>query len=1562
MAQCNLIDKAGRELIELGIVRENDSTNMSPKRHKAFEMWEANYRKQWNEQFPDAAIPDGEFFATIDVRTESELVTKNGITTTQSKKIREINVHKNVEEKLNSMRSEDNTAVVDADSVTQGNVLDGAAKLGYTDVEKLAMDFSNMEESINYLIAESGQVLSDIDAKMKATDDPHTLIALQEKKTLVSERRDQLFKSRNQIKGDPSSLNFKWLMFQKDIELDYVSNMLTKNPDARQLMECKSSLEFWRRLGDFSSNREHIIWSANELYSDGQLTLAPEIQRQLQAVSYRAEALQRKVNELETKMVSDMLATDSRFEPLVGEIKGDTAEERQAYIRQQLEKKMFNRVPMRDISLFDRWTMDPSALTFGEDSPLAQKMMLDLMDTTNEYASRGNQLIQRLANGRMEVEQILRSMGYTLPGSRTRGADWTIFRAVDEFGNVTDKLREHFTYKWNDRLHELDNEFTNTMRSLATADKGKRMGIKRRLWEKRRSWIDANAIIIDPRRIQELFTDSSIASVFEGESVSSDAAYVNRLKELLGENGYRKTVELARRRLLEYYAAQQVKYNAMETAMNIEDALSYSDDNLAIYQAWVRDNNPFRAIDNYVDGTKDFTSTLDFNNIIPKKEGADGKSTGYYDEVFSKIEANEKLYEYYNAMRETIDFSVSNLPSSMSEMMFRGDIPSIRQSANEVFLQSDLPWFARLHLAGKKLFENIKSFFGEDNQIPFSYNLNDPATGRSAIEINSSWLKSHQRNIQGDLRVAMIKLRHYAEGQSIQGRIDLTKMSDDFLSAFASLIGSGSSLESIRTKLNGADITSIDVKKAISSGLIAARVANDTKDMPRILQVFAAQSAAYGAKREASNRIAIMKEMYSKIPKARTTNSGEKIRSVYSLNRKNNDAILSSNDNRSNAIARMNDWFDRVVQNISTHEDDFGGSRPNEKGTSKAAGAVSKFFDRGFNPILTAEEKRTRKEMRELIDVLKKDIEKYGDDVPEKLQNEYNTIVDDLNFLERRDQTLGKQVSLISVYRAMMRMCHVRGLGWNLKAAGMNFLQGQLANSITAMQEKYYTSDDFFRAANIVKGNNLKWLTFGKIKVGQADKVTMWMRRTNLLQDSSNELQKSSLRSSMSNYKAKLNPYYWTKSAEFINQAPLALAILMGTEITGKDGTKSNVWDAMKSDGTLIENFDTKSNRENWVYGRGEEFNNYISKTTEVISLLHGNYHEMLGMSASKYALTSSMMMFKRWLPNFVRQRIGVERYNPMTGQTEKGFLRSLTAGSGSALFGTMGLLTGGPLVGAIGMGVGGFIGKKFGVVSDISYMKDLTTFLKNSVTMTIGKPINMIRPGTIHMESNEKMLTKYGKDGYIDSKGNRKSGFKLVDANNQRALAAEVGMVALTVLLKMLFGAVTARKDDDEDDDTKRKKEAIFNYSFNILNEIQSQSFMVANPNILTKQLTPAMYTYCQNIGKLTDALWQTIEGNGRYSAGVNAGQSKLWVTGKKFLPTFADGYMGALSSSQRIYERDYVSNLFRSDEDIQAEIRAARRAMLRAQFIEEDKSLKNNKKKLNKMVDKATKDLRKK
>ena len=109
-----------------------------------------------------------------------------------------------------------------------------------------------------------------------------------------------------------------------------------------------------------------------------------------------------------------------------------------------------------------------------------------------------------------------------------------------------------------------------------------------------------------------------------------------------------------------------------------------------------------------------------------------------------------------------------------------------------------------------------------------------------------------------------------------------------------------------------------------------------------------------------------------------------------------------------------------------------------------------------------------------------------------------------------------------------------------------------------------------------------KTASFGTLNTNNARLIRVLMDRYDVLQDSSNELQKASAKSALGKLETFTNPYSLMSKTEYLNQAPLMLAILMDEKIKDVNGVESSVLDAMTPDGKLKPGFDTKENVENW--------------------------------------------------------------------------------------------------------------------------------------------------------------------------------------------------------------------------------------------------------------------------------------------------------------------------------------------------------------------------------------------
>ncbi|HPQ80003.1 MAG TPA: hypothetical protein PLG47_06085, partial [Candidatus Dojkabacteria bacterium] len=241
--------------------------------------------------------------------------------------------------------------------------------------------------------------------------------------------------------------------------------------------------------------------------------------------------------------------------------------------------------------------------------------------------------------------------------------------------------------------------------------------------------------------------------------------------------------------------------------------------------------------------------------------------------------------------------------------------------------------------------------------------------------------------------------------------------------------------------------------------------------------------------------------------------------------------------------------------------DQFG--RPiGKEGLSNMMGAVD-YFMKGYygqptslqempfgDKIYTSEEKK-----------IKEDVEKLLEENQQKLESGEVKIED---YIKNKEKLEGQLVGLggrktVSAIGDQVNMwIRLRGLGWNLFAPIMNMNVGFFTNLTEASGGIRFNQEQLMRG-------------YALALIKDTKKVSNIMRRYDTLKEIQNEAYAT--QSVARGWKKWLSPFYTTNRAEYVNQSPVMVAVLLNTKVI-VDGKEMNLYDAHDENGNLPENIE----------------------------------------------------------------------------------------------------------------------------------------------------------------------------------------------------------------------------------------------------------------------------------------------------------------------------------------------------------------------------------------------------
>jgi hypothetical protein len=851
---------------------------------------------------------------------------------------------------------------------------------------------------------------------------------------------------------------------------------------------------------------------------------------------------------------------------------------------------------------------------------------------------------------------------------------------------------------------------------------------------------------------------------------------------------------------------------------------------------------------------------------------------------------------------------VSNIfPEEIRKNLFTGSLSLIRRTVAEIFSDPNIPFLKRLSKALYQIYENIKLGFGVNEDDSIYQDTEDSIVNKADPKVNASFLNNNKKLITDRYSIVEKKLNNELRKAGIPLKINkYTEILTDGLpypaiKIIAEKLGIPATTAALKAKF-GDKIKVGDVLYKLTISEVAQE---NSLDLPKIIKYYSLMGAEYEARQKSLPLISMLKDHYQQIK----TDKGEP---------------------RARANTQFESWFNRVILGTSA-QDKFGVEKESTLEDKKTITEKIKAATKGR--ILSSEEEKQKNEINKLL----KDI----DDQVIKLIND-KTVDNSVKIAQlQKEQTelltqrekLGKRRSTSAGYDALLNYIRFLGLGYKLSSMVTNFTEGQIANMTIAASGDYFEPGHLYKAMRISQGSMLKNATGGKFSTNGARKLRTIVDRFDILQDSSNELQKATQKTALS-YLDNVSPYVGNKRIEYLNQTPLIIAVMLNTEITGKNGQKSSVWDALNTDGTLKPEFKTEENIQAWEQGSGAMAQEFKKNVSNAIVSAHGNYDRLRGIMAKESAIGKTMMMFKTWFGSALYQRFAIQQDD--LSSNAKGFKgRYLSHTKGSAAL--QGAMIGGVFAGFPGAAIGATVGwgiayYKAQAVSEIEErnglilgsLKESLFLFKALVRKSLGFPINLIAGNEVIKEYSNYDMLKSGK-------------FTERDVKNMRALITEMSLhlslIGLGLIVKNLLW-----DDDDEDDDPKRQRHnIIMNYINQLQESISGYLLIPTTAESFLGRIAPMEYV--SKVGKFITEFGEYLEGNQISVAGSNQGEIKALETLKKItLPAIVtQDIFGFETLAERQFSPTFYDDWFWDDEKKARNTVQQQRIVLKKQLEEE-------------------------
>ena len=254
--------------------------------------------------------------------------------------------------------------------------------------------------------------------------------------------------------------------------------------------------------------------------------------------------------------------------------------------------------------------------------------------------------------------------------------------------------------------------------------------------------------------------------------------------------------------------------------------------------------------------------------------------------------------------------------------------------------------------------------------------------------------------------------------------------------------------------------------------------------------------------------------------------------------------------------------------------------------------------------------------------------------------------------LQEQLSELGSQKVASKIGDNFLKWLQLKLMGWNALGAVGNMSFGYIANAIEAAGGQHFTRKDLNYAYKLAGSSVAKNLTFNLVESETATKIRSMMDNMDILKDSSYELYTNSVRGVTATKLKFLSPFNLSQRAEYLNQAPIMIALFRNTKYTTPNGKTTNLYDGFTKEGT-------------WNTAEfGEAPTALINKTRikldKLIMQLHGNYDNMSPQQAKRVFLGRAVSQFRTFLTEAIATRVETERFDENLESWVKGRYRSV--------------------------------------------------------------------------------------------------------------------------------------------------------------------------------------------------------------------------------------------------------------------------------------------------------------
>lgn len=560
-------------------------------------------------------------------------------------------------------------------------------------------------------------------------------------------------------------------------------------------------------------------------------------------------------------------------------------------------------------------------------------------------------------------------------------------------------------------------------------------------------------------------------------------------------------------------------------------------------------------------------------------------------------------------------------------------------------------------------------------------------------------------------------------------------------------------------------------------------------DLDRVLKAFASTALGYRHKANIEDQILTMRRIIER-----------------SLERKTNAAGDQKTDIHGNKLAKkglenskkmLDSYLDTVYWGYKS-------DKPMGKTTSR---------------ILTEKEKIAKEALEKSLEDLE---QLYAD---KKIsQTEYEARLDIVN---DQLQTLGGVATWSKYGDLVLKYIQIKGMGWNVIAAFANLGFGFITNVVEASDGRNYSANSFWRAQAMVL-NSLPGVN--KI-TDNGKKIRELVYRFDALKEAKNEIYEGSKTGLFRRIGDKLdwaNPYAPQSRTEYMNQAPVMIAMMMDEKVKMKteDGeTEISLWEAYNVDGTLKEGVEFSE----------RQMLDFKVRVDKLIKMNHGNYDPDSKTQMKRTVILRAASQFRTWMFQGFAERFKDEFKDYQ--------LKNIQTGED-------------------------FVIRKGRYKSYGAYW---TAMREQHGLAGLGAPVYIV------LELARKMVGRRTTfDGMVNDQ------FTEVDAANMRKNMTEIVLYLMITAFNLLL-----RASIDDEDDPRRK--APYYFLINSMFRLSTDIMLYTNPvefERLSKNIVPA-FSLVTDAWRLSQSAAILISGGEDIlQSGPNKGESRTWRDFKRMLP----------------------------------------------------------------------------